>query len=237
MVSDPVELPFIPEYGTEYPYDKNFRVTWFEANFSQAHYKVHNASRGSNACTLIAVLMAAKCNKSKLMVNDPGESLNMRLILLLAESMLEGNKIHDYLKMKQLIKHINLNVPEAIKYAGPIAKTMVEWKSEIYTDLLSKSLYKNIMENWRVWRGRLYGYDLYVILVADSRTVVFIIQSKSDTVTLVDSHAHGPDKGAFIAVAKLRKLKHLCKWYSDVMYTHYHSEPQRYELSFLFFNK
>nr|CAH7768715.1 unnamed protein product [Callosobruchus chinensis] len=240
MVSDTVELPFFPKYDTEYLYDKKLRVTWFEANFSQTHYNVHNACKGSNACTLIAVLMATKCNRHKLMVNEPQKSLNIRLIQLLAESMLEGNKIHDYLKTEQLIKHINLNVPEAIKYAGAPAKNMVEWRSEIFMDSLSKTLYENIMKNCREWRKcsyRYYGFDLYIILIADSRSVLFMVQSKTDTITLVDSHQHDNDRGAVIAITEIPKLKYLCKWYSDVLFKYYHSKPQLYELSFLFFKK
>nr|CAI5820556.1 unnamed protein product [Callosobruchus analis] len=159
MVSDTVELPFFPKYDTEYLYDKKLRVTWFEANFSQTHYNVHNACKGSNACTLIAV-------------NEPEKSLNIRLIQIVSRKQLEGNKIHDYLKMEQLIKHINLNVPEA----------------------------SNML------------------------------------ITLVDSHQHDPDRGAFIAITKIPKLKYSASG-TVILFKYYHSEPQLYELSFLFSKK
>lgn len=69
MVSDSIDLPFFPKYDVEYVYDEKIRVTWFESHFSQSHYNVHNTSKGSNACTLIAVLMASKCNQYKVVVS------------------------------------------------------------------------------------------------------------------------------------------------------------------------
>lgn len=70
MVSDNNnELPFFPQYETELLHEGKLRVSWFEANFSQSHYNVQNATKGSNACTLIAVLMAAKCHQYKIQVS------------------------------------------------------------------------------------------------------------------------------------------------------------------------
>lgn len=59
MTAQNVALPFYPKYHTEHI--GTIRVTWFEPRFSQSHYNIHNRTNGSNACTLIAVLMAAKC--------------------------------------------------------------------------------------------------------------------------------------------------------------------------------
>lgn len=69
-----------------------------------------------------------------LQINDPEIHLNIRLIHLFAGSMLEGNKIHDDLKQQNLLKHVNLNVPEALIYSGKQTKNMVEWvsKNQIY---------------------------------------------------------------------------------------------------------
>ncbi|KAJ8941094.1 hypothetical protein NQ314_010499 [Rhamnusium bicolor] len=188
MVSDSTELPFFPKYETEYIYEDKIRITWFESNFSQSHYKFHNtrSSKASNACTLIVVLMAAKCNQYKVVVNGPQKCLNIRLIQLLAASMLEGNRIHDNLKIKNVLKHINLNVPEAIKFGGKQTSDMTEWKSEVYMEQLSKSLFENIRKNWKEWvkpSSETENLDMYIILVADSRTVLFLIQIKTDTVS------------------------------------------------------
>lgn len=45
----------------------------------------------------------------------------------MAASMLEGNRIHDELKQQNLLKHVNLNVPEALIYSGKQTKNMIEW--------------------------------------------------------------------------------------------------------------
>ncbi|KAJ8954380.1 hypothetical protein NQ318_011053 [Aromia moschata] len=238
MVSDSTELPFFPKYETEYLYEEKIRVTWFESHFSQSHYNVHNTSKGSNACTLIAVLMAAKCHQYKVMINGPQKCLNIRLIQLLAASMLEGNRIHEELKVKNMLKHINLNVPEAISFGGKQTSDMIEWKSEVYMEPLAKSLFENIRKNWREWvkpDSITEQLDMYVVLVADSRTVLFLIQIKTDTVTLIDSHQHTSEKGAFIAITRRPKLKLLCQWYNDALSKFYDSEPLLYELSFFIF--
>lgn len=69
MVSDSIDLPFFPKYEIEYVHEDKIRITWFESHFSQSHYNVHNTTKGSNACTLIAVLMASKCNQYKVVVS------------------------------------------------------------------------------------------------------------------------------------------------------------------------
>ncbi|CAH1114299.1 unnamed protein product [Psylliodes chrysocephalus] len=239
MVSDMPELPFFPKYEVEYFYDNSLCIVWFESNFSQAYYNVHKTNRGSNACTLIAVLMAAKCHKFNLLVHYPFHCLNMSMIQLFAISMLEGNKIHESLKLKNQLKHINLNVPEAINFGGSDMDGIVEWKSEVFMQPLVTSLYENIKTNWRLWLGsdiQRENYTLYIILVADSRTVLFILQLKTESVALIDSHQHSGDKGGCMAITELAKMKFMCHWYSDMLYKFYRSTPQIYELSFLYFS-
>lgn len=70
MVSDSSELPFFPKYETQLLFEDRLRVTWFESNFSQSHYNVHNSTKGSNACTLIAILTAAKCDFYDILVSS-----------------------------------------------------------------------------------------------------------------------------------------------------------------------
>ncbi|KAG5893213.1 hypothetical protein JTB14_025617 [Gonioctena quinquepunctata] len=231
-------LPFFPKYETEHVYGDKLCVTWFEANFSQSHYNVQNKSKGSNACTLIAILIAAKCDQLKLTINNPEKCLNIKLILILAKSMLEGNRIHESLKLNNQLKHINLNIPEALNFAGRDTK-ITEWKSEIFMKPLAFTLYENITKNWKEWTkstSDINQSDLYITLVADSRTVLFIIQMRSETVTLIDSHQHSTDKGAFIAVVHYTKLRYLCQFYNEVLMKFHNSMPQLYELSFLYFS-
>ncbi|XP_056639726.1 uncharacterized protein LOC130447090 [Diorhabda sublineata] len=234
MILDTKELPFFPKYQIEQYYNKNLWIIWFEAKFSQSHYNIQNTNRGSNACTLIVILFAGKCNKYDILLTNPVNSM----VHLFAISMLEGNKIHDTLKQKNILKHVNLNVPEAISYGGSDISDIIEWKCLVFMEQLSKSLYKNIKSNWKQWLRadtRRRNNNLYVVLVADSRTVLFIIQFKTKTVVLIDSHLHSYTKGAFMAFTDISKLNYLCYWYSDILRKFYNSTPQLYELSFLYF--
>ncbi|XP_023014082.1 uncharacterized protein [Leptinotarsa decemlineata] len=237
MVSDiSVELPFFPKYETECLYEDKLCVTWFEPNFSQSHYNIQNVNKGSNACTLIAILIAAKCNQYKVTMNNPEKCISIKLIVILAESMLEGNSIHDSLKVSNQLPHINLTIPEALKFAERDAE-ITEWKSEVFMEPLAFTLHENITKSWIEWTKFHFESgvsNLYVTLVADSRTVLFIIQMRSETITLVDSHQHSSDKGAFIAVVHFSKLKYLCQFYNEALLKFHNSVPQLYELSFLY---
>ncbi|CAH1133420.1 unnamed protein product [Ceutorhynchus assimilis] len=186
MGSKNIEMPFFPHYETELlgNGDANFRITWFESKFSQSHYNIYNKTIGSNACTLIAILLASKCQKYNVIIKGPQDNLNIRLIHLLAISMLEGNKIHEELKSNQVLKHLNLNVPEALKYTETHTYNLVEWRSSIYMERLSRSLHENIKNNYSEWvkLDKAPKENLYVILIADARTVLFIFQRKTNTV-------------------------------------------------------
>ncbi|ENN77360.1 uncharacterized protein LOC109537487 [Dendroctonus ponderosae] len=239
MSSRNVELPFFPQFETEHVGGGAIRVTWFEPKFSQSHYNVHNRTSGSNACTLIAILMASKCHDYNVVIKYPQENLNIRLIHLLAISMLEGNKIHEELKKKKVLKDLNLNVPEALKYTQEETYNLVEWKSSIYMERLSRSLCENIRSNYKEWLklNKEPNEDLYVVLIADSRTVLFLFQTKTDTISLVDSHQHSVEQGAFVAIANRDQLGHLCFWFKEVVRKCYNSDPKLYELSFLHFKQ
>lgn len=62
-------LPFFPKHDSELLYKDFLRVTWFEPEFSQSRYNYNNESSGSNACTLIAILVATQCYMDQIMVN------------------------------------------------------------------------------------------------------------------------------------------------------------------------
>lgn len=106
---------------------------------------------------------------------------------------------------------------------------------------LSESLFENIKTNWIEWMkytNRSHqSQDLYIILVADSRTVLFYVQQLTDMVILIDSHQHSASKGAFIATSRRSHLKTLCRWFSDMLSNCYKTDPDLYELSFLFFQQ
>lgn len=65
-----VILPFFPKYEYEYLFENQLRVTWFEMDFSQSRFNFEKTNTGSNACTLIAVLLAAKCFANKIQVRS-----------------------------------------------------------------------------------------------------------------------------------------------------------------------
>lgn len=53
----------------------------------------------------------------------------------------------------------------------------------LYLESLNNTLFENMKNNWLDWIniGKHHS-DLYVILIADSRSVLFIIQDAEDTV-------------------------------------------------------
>ncbi|CAH0556929.1 unnamed protein product [Brassicogethes aeneus] len=240
MVSDPSDLPFFPKFETEMKIEDKILIIWFEPHFSQSHYNIKNCTSGSNACTLIAVLMASKCHHNKIQVNHPKKPLNYDLVHLFAISMLEGNKIHDHLKINNMLKHINLTVPEAIEFADKFTEGMTEWKSLVYMEPLSTSLYENIRPVYGEWikqQKTRRSNNLYIILIADSRTVLFILQEDTDTVTIMDSHQHSASRGSFIGICRTNRLKSLCDWFSHTNIKSFKCDPKLYELSFLYFKR
>lgn len=91
-----------------------------------------------------------------------------------------------------------------------------------------------------------------MVLIADARTVLFLFQRETNTVihvltlhnlttnyniqvSLFDSHQHTMAQGAFIAIAMLEHLLHLCLWFQGVVKECYNADPKLYELSFLYF--
>ncbi|KAL3282886.1 hypothetical protein HHI36_006044 [Cryptolaemus montrouzieri] len=238
MITDYDDIPFFPKYETDFLYDDKLKVTWFEPKFSQSFYNFQNSPNGSNACTLICILLAAKCNMTRdklpLSLN---KDISPKLINIFARSMLEGNYIHDALKKKGRLKNINLTVPEAISYADKIAHGLVEWKCMLYLEPLYASLFQNLKSNWLDWIEDHSHDDLYVILITDSRSVLFYFHDESDNIILFDSHQHSAHKGACAAVVKRQRLKTLCKWFAEILSTCYKCNPRLYELSFLYFQQ
>lgn len=67
------------------------------------------------------------------------------MITIFARSMLDGNRIHDTLKKKGMLKNINLTVPEALTYADKMAYGLIEWVKMIINQLsiLFHSIHSN----------------------------------------------------------------------------------------------
>ncbi|XP_018329286.1 uncharacterized protein LOC108739738 isoform X1 [Agrilus planipennis] len=229
-------LPFFPDFDTEY-HKHILRVTWFETDFSQSRYSFKSQPGGSNACTIIAILMAWKCHFKDINVKGPDKELNIRLIYALAHSMLEGNDIHNELKKRGSLYDINLTVPEAIKFSGLAKYGLTEWKSLLFMEPLCDTLHHNIKNTWSQWVNNPLSKshpDMYIVLISDSRSVLFIIQYAFNTVAVVDSHQHA-SAGALIAITYRQRLQLLCQWFSEMSEKLYNSHPEVYELSFLYF--
>ncbi|GJQ87050.1 hypothetical protein Trydic_g6809 [Trypoxylus dichotomus] len=235
-----IVLPFFPKYEYEYLFESNLRVTWFESDFSQSRFNFEKTNTGSNACTLIAVLLAARCYINKIQMHGPEKHINYFLVKALGESILEGNSIHNTLKAKGILHNINLTVPDGIKFSQMKYWGLTEWTCNLYMQRLEATLYPNMKNQWLEWTkssiGKKYR-DLFVILICDARSVLFVINDDLDTVTLIDSHQHTSERGAVIAMVARPRLKCLCQWFGRLIDTCYHSSPELYELSFLYFKK
>lgn len=72
MCTSDEELPFFPSYESLLINDDNLRVVWFEPAFSQSHYNTGRTTNGSNACTIIAILVAAKVHFNGTRVKKSG---------------------------------------------------------------------------------------------------------------------------------------------------------------------
>lgn len=84
---------------------------------------------GSNACTIIALLMATNINKSNIRVNCLFTSPTKdSLTELFSDAILTGNAIHQNLfRDSSSTQNTNLTVPEAMKAGESSLGTMTEW--------------------------------------------------------------------------------------------------------------
>ncbi|KAF5298458.1 hypothetical protein FQR65_LT01237 [Abscondita terminalis] len=235
-------IPFFPKTETQLICNNTLRVTWFEKAFSQSNYSYEECVDGSNACTLIAVITAAKCHENNIEINGPEKPTCIQIIVALAHGMLIGNSIHESLKLQRVLSNVNLTVPQALNFSKDVARGLVEWKSELHKGSMHKGLYPNLRKRWRNWiehckRDKKRYIDLYVILIYDYKSVLFVFNRFRDTVTMLDSHRHWGNKGAVIATVERAKLKILCDWFGELINRCYNSSPHIYELSYLYFKE
>lgn len=213
----------------------NVEVRWLPKDFSQS--KIGSGSSGSNACTLIAVLVALKCHdKDILSTRDLSIDGYESLLYVFCVSIVEGNRIHEDLQRSGLLDDVNLTVPEAIRACGDASARLVEWKSLIYMMEMRNSLFKEMSEKLLEFFDQSIGNkvtQLFVTLITENRTVLFVIQRKINTAVLIDSHQHIP-YGAVTARADIQHLEELCLWYDTVLRHHYKLAPNCYELTYLY---
>lgn len=83
---------------------------------------------GSNACTLIAVLLAGKINEFKITIwGYQDQPLSRMLVTSLAESIVDGNEIHEKLMHEGTVLNMDLTVPEALRATKQKYPNLVEW--------------------------------------------------------------------------------------------------------------
>ncbi|XP_025194839.1 uncharacterized protein LOC112594324 [Melanaphis sacchari] len=211
---------------------------WYPATFSQSRLGNKN-SRGSNACTIITLLMATNINTSNIRVNCLFTSqVKDNLTELFSDAILNGNAIHQNLfKNSSSSQNTNLTVPEAMKAGESSLGTMTEWKSSVYFNDMKINLYAEMNQyiiEWYTNPPCCQPNNLYIILIAHNKAILIVIQLDTNSILLIDSHQHSPH-GALICQSRISKLESLCLWYSKMLCNSAGSNPNAYELSFLYF--
>lgn len=82
--------------------------------------------------------------------------------------------------------------------------------------------------------------NLYAVLVADGRSVLFVYQPETGKVTLIDSHAHTRCMaGGVIAQSRFGDLEQLCNWFCAMLTQAFErgSRVHPYEIAFLYFRE
>lgn len=219
------------------------KVWWFPADFCQSRLGDRLIGKpggtGSNACTIITLLMAHKIHSHGIQIwGHEDQPLNRQLISAFAESIIDGNEIHERLMASGPLRNPNLTLPEAMDSCRGRFNNLVEWDSTVYHSKMRATLFENLHRGIMRWELQgmppTPGCDLYIVLIADQRSVLIVFQRALNRVSLVDSHSH-LQHGAVVAQAGISQLKELCLWYDDMCWRFYESRPSCYELSYLYF--
>ncbi|XP_026808075.1 uncharacterized protein LOC113550445 isoform X2 [Rhopalosiphum maidis] len=155
-----------------------------------------------------------------------------------SNAILNGNAIHQNLfKNSCSSQNTNLTVPEAMKAGESALGTMAEWKSSVYFNNMEINLYAEMNRyiiEWYTNPPCCQPNNLYIILIAHNKAILIVIQLDTNSVLLIDSHQHS-SHGALICKSRISKLENLCLWYSKMLCDSAGSNPDAYELSFLYF--
>ncbi|XP_074110394.1 uncharacterized protein LOC141534748 isoform X1 [Cotesia typhae] len=214
---------------------KDIQVYWYSPKFSQSRYPPGQFS--SEACTLICLLVAQRICHERLRLWSVEKC--PRLMISVAESIIEGNKTHAWIIKRALVTYRYLSVDEALKFGGKRLATLKEWKFKIFKEDI-KMMYRNIQDFLQLWYQKPKSENLVMLLITCGRTVLFLFQESINKITLFDSHGHVRWKsfcrGLVIAQAKIEKLQNLCNWFiNDVLYNCFNLQPSQYELAFLYY--
>ncbi|KAL1456143.1 hypothetical protein WDU94_000893 [Cyamophila willieti] len=217
--------------------NNNLDIVWLPESFSQS--KFTNSTKGSNACTLIVLLLSKQIesmdrrNKKRedfLAMDSEESELNLEILYILAESILQGNLLHEQLLAQNTVNHMNLSIPEAINAGGHHLTSIKEWNSFLLLKDLEDSLYSELNEKLSHCMSKFPQRIIYVILIALNRSVLFVIERRHSRISLIDSHQHAP-YGSVIVQTQPPYLENLCSWYCSQL----RHKCSMYELSFMYF--
>ncbi|ODN02950.1 hypothetical protein Ocin01_03719 [Orchesella cincta] len=223
--------------------DRGVNVWWFPTTFSQS--QLGDRVIGSNACTLIAVLLGGRVTEFNIVIwGYQDQPLSRMLVTSLAEAIIEGNEIHESLMAEGTVNSMDLTVPEALRAVQFKYSNLVEWgdRTAFVNEPLAETLIENLLpviidfEHAPPERKR-PNTDLFAILVCDGRSVLFVYQPSTAKVTVIDSHAHSSCmSGAVIAQARFGDLEQLCNWFFAMLTQSFErgARVQPYELAFLY---
>lgn len=83
---------------------------------------------GSNACSLIAVLIAGRIDDFNLQIwGYLDQPLTRLLVTSIAEAIIEGNELHETLSKNDMLASLNLTVVEALHAVNHKYPFLVEW--------------------------------------------------------------------------------------------------------------
>ncbi|XP_023317982.1 uncharacterized protein LOC106651565 [Trichogramma pretiosum] len=216
---------------------------WFASNFTQSRYP--NNQESSQACTLICLLVSSGVAQAKLHIGP--ESYNDLLTQVIAESIISGNRAYDRIMCRRLVKHHHLSVTDALKYCCPELCHMREWKWNVYHDNFEEQLVVNM--NWFLeqWDRLDWQPDyLFMVLISNGRTVLFIFPKATKSAIFFDSHGH-PDpngshsnsgRGIVVAQTARQNLEILVEWFIfKVIRPYTNANPVNYELACLYYTR
>jgi len=252
-IQDIIIRPFSARYVSYVPtisgeLEENVKIWWFPCDFCQS--RLGDREIGSNACTLIAVILAYRLHDQGISIlGNLNLPLSRQLISALAESIVDGNEILDSLMNRGELNDINLTLPEALHFYQTTQfewklndfsrRQLIEWRTSIEMEAtiqarLFEVLHRGLIE-WEM-KGRTEApqdSNLYFVLIADTRSVLLVYQRELKQVTLIDSHGH--DKyGAVVAQVDIGNLQDLCFWYHEICATYFSRHPTCFEVSFLY---
>ena len=192
-----------------YQVDKLQVMYWhFPRNISQSYYGGRN---GSNACTIIAMLIARLFYQSGIAAPAPAVLPEM-WISVFVKCISEGNKLYDGLVNTKEEGAITLAVEDVAEYFGEDfgisdvdCPLPVTFKSDIETETLVFQLNKHKALNRRQC----------LMFIKDFRTGVFLIQ-EDGFLLFADSHPYGSG-GAMLVSAPSGSAEHLGKFLQAVL--------------------